>query len=125
LRSCNNEQAELVTEGNVLVKGGASLSLITCAAYLAAGGVSWHNFSRLVVLPYSLLRARMNNRISVSKLSAGLAYPSSDTLQGLRLWEAFIRLSPSQRSEVLALVEELANHPTPHPDGIGRRLPAG
>ena len=64
----------------------------------------------------------MKNRISVSELSARLGYPSSETVQGLRLWKAFIRLSPSQRSEVLALVEELATDPAPRPGGIGGRL---
>ena len=64
----------------------------------------------------------MKNRISVSELSARLGYPSSETVQGLRLWKAFIRLSPSQRSEVLALVEELATDPAPRPGGIGGQL---
>ena len=61
----------------------------------------------------------MKDRISVSELNAGLGYPSSETVQGLRLWKAFIRLSPSQRSEVLALIEELANDPAPGPGGVG------
>lgn len=59
----------------------------------------------------------MKNRISVSELSAGLGYPSSETVEGLRLWKAFIKLSPAQRSEVLALVEELAADPSPRPGG--------
>ncbi len=64
----------------------------------------------------------MKNRMSVSELSAVLGYPSSETVQGLRLWKAFIRLSPSQRSEVLALIEELASDPAPRPGG---RVPTG
>jgi hypothetical protein len=60
----------------------------------------------------------MKNHLSASELSAGLGYPSSETVQGLRLWKAFARLSPSQRSEVLALVEELAADSTPHPGGV-------
>jgi hypothetical protein len=66
----------------------------------------------------------MKDRISVWELSAGLGYPSSETVQGLRLWKAFIRLSPSQRSEVLSLIEELASDPTPRPGGVGGRLGA-
>jgi hypothetical protein len=59
----------------------------------------------------------MKNRTSVSEISATLGYPSSETVQGLRLWKAFIKLSPSQRSEVLALVENLATDPAPRPGG--------
>jgi hypothetical protein len=51
----------------------------------------------------------MKNRTSVSEVSATLGYPSNETVQGLRLWKAFIKLSPSQRSEVLAWVEHLAS----------------
>jgi len=59
----------------------------------------------------------MKNHISVAELSAGLGYPSSETVQGLRLWKAFIKLSPSQRSEVLAFVEGLASDSPPRPGG--------
>ena len=61
----------------------------------------------------------MKERISISELNAGLGYPASKTVQGLRLWKAFIRLSPSQRSEVLALIEELASDPAPGSGGVG------
>lgn len=61
----------------------------------------------------------MKNRISVPEVSAGLGHPSSETVQSLRLWKAFVRLSPSQRAHVLALVEELATDVAPHPDGAG------
>ena len=71
------------------------------------------------VLPHLQLRREMKNRISIPELSARLGCPSDEALQGLRLWKAFNRLSPSQRSEVLALIEELATDPAPHPDGIG------
>ena len=57
----------------------------------------------------------MKNRTSVLELSAGLGHPSSETVQGLRLWKAFIRLSPAQRAQVLALVEELAAETAPRP----------
>ena len=59
----------------------------------------------------------MKNRSSVSEVGATLGYPSTETVQGLRLWKAFIKLSPSQRSEVLAWVEQLATDPAPLPDG--------
>ncbi len=67
----------------------------------------------------------MKNPTSVWELGAGLGYPSSETVQSLRLWKAFIRLSPSQRSEVLALIEELASDPAPCPGGIGGRHGSG
>jgi hypothetical protein len=64
----------------------------------------------------------MKNRISVSEVGAKLGYPSSETVQGLRLWKAFIKLSPAQRSEVLALVEQLATDPAPVPGGMNGRF---
>jgi hypothetical protein len=63
----------------------------------------------------------MKNRTSVSELSEKLGYPSSETVQGLRLLKAFIKLSPSQRSEVIDLVERLATDPSP-PDGMNGRF---
>jgi hypothetical protein len=60
----------------------------------------------------------MKNRSSASEVRAMLGSPSSETVQGLRLWKAFIKLSPSQRSEVLALVEQLATDPAPLPGGM-------
>ncbi len=65
----------------------------------------------------------MKNRPSVSEVSAKLGYPSSETAQGLRLWKAFIKLSPSQRAEVLAWVEHLATDPAPLPGGVNGRFP--
>ena len=64
----------------------------------------------------------MKNRTSASEVSAALGYPSSETVQGLRLWKAFIKLSPSQRSEVLAWVEDLATDPAPLPGGMSGRF---
>jgi hypothetical protein len=66
----------------------------------------------------------MKNRTSISEVSATLGYPSNDTVQGLRLWKAFIKLSPSQRSEVLAWVEDLATDPAPLPGGMNSRFTA-
>ncbi|WP_367278407.1 hypothetical protein [Bradyrhizobium sp.] len=67
-------------------------------------------------------RREMKSRTSVSELSATLGYPSSETVQGLRLWKAFIKLSPAQRSEVLAWVEQLATDPAPLPGGMNGRF---
>jgi hypothetical protein len=64
----------------------------------------------------------MKNRPSVSEVSAKLGYPSGETVQGLRLWKAFIKLSPSQRAEVLAWVEDLATDPAPRPGGMNGRF---
>ena len=64
----------------------------------------------------------MKNRISVSEVGAKLGCPTSETVQGLRLWKAFIKLSPAQRSEVLALVEQLATDPAPVPGGMNGRF---
>lgn len=64
----------------------------------------------------------MNNRSSASEVSATLGYPSTETVQGLRLWKAFIKLTPAQRSEVLAWVEHLANDPAPFPGGTNGRF---
>jgi hypothetical protein len=59
----------------------------------------------------------MKNRISISEVSAKLGYPSGETIQGLRLLRAFVRPSPSQRSEVVDIVEQLASDPAPAPGG--------
>jgi hypothetical protein len=64
----------------------------------------------------------MKNRISVSEVSATLGYPSTETVQGLRLFRAFIKLSPAQRSEVIAWVENLASDPAPRPGGMNGRF---
>lgn len=63
----------------------------------------------------------MNSRTYVSELSAKLGYPTSETIEGLRLLKAFIKLSPLQRSEVIDLVERLVTDPAPAPDGMNGR----
>jgi hypothetical protein len=57
----------------------------------------------------------MKNPTYVAELSEKLGYPSSDTIEGLRLLKAFIKLSPLQRSEVVDLVERLVTDPAPLP----------
>ena len=59
----------------------------------------------------------MVRRTFASELSEQLGYPTCETIQGLRLLKAFIKLSPSQRSEVIELVEQLAAGPPPYPGG--------
>jgi len=64
----------------------------------------------------------MKNHISVSELSEKLGYPSSEAIQGLRLFKAFVRLSPRQRSEVVDMVEQFATDPAPGGGGRNRRF---
>ncbi len=64
----------------------------------------------------------MKNRTFGSDLSEKLGYPSNETIEGLRLLKAFIKLSPPQRSEVLDLIERLATDPAPVPGGMNGRL---
>jgi hypothetical protein len=64
----------------------------------------------------------MVHHTPASELSEKLGYPTCDTIQGLRLLKAFIKLSPSQRSEVIELVEQLANDPAPFPGGADGRF---
>ncbi|GKQ52836.1 hypothetical protein [Bradyrhizobium sp. Ce-3] len=53
----------------------------------------------------------MKNPTYVAELQKKLGAPSSETLEGLRLLKAFLRLAPDQRSEVIELVERLAVEP--------------
>jgi len=64
----------------------------------------------------------MKSRTSVSELSEKLGYPSGETIQGLRLLKAFIKLSSPQRSEVVDMVERLATDPAPLPGGVNGRF---
>ena len=63
----------------------------------------------------------MNNRTYVSELSEKLGYPTSETIEGLRLLKAFIKLSPPQRSEVIEMVERLVTDPAPAPGSMNGR----
>jgi hypothetical protein len=89
---------------------------------LAVGVVPWHTFNLAGRLQNCGLRAPMTHRTLASELSEKLGYPTSDTIQGLRLLKAFIKLSPSQRSEVIELVEQLANDPAPFSGGANGRF---
>jgi hypothetical protein len=58
----------------------------------------------------------MKNPTFVAELDKKLGTPSSETVESLRLLRAFTRLAPSQRSEVIELVERLATDPEAAPD---------
>jgi len=63
----------------------------------------------------------MINRTSISDLKEQLGFPSSETVEGLRLLRAFVKLSSRQRTEIIELVERLAGDPAPFPGGINGR----
>ena len=63
----------------------------------------------------------MRNRTFMSDLREQLGSPSSETIEGLRLLRAFVKLSSQQRSEVIELVERFASDPPPFPGGINGR----
>ena len=63
----------------------------------------------------------MINRTSMSDLRERLGFPSSETVEGLRLLRAFAKLSSRQRAEVLELVERFASDPAPFPGGVNGR----
>jgi hypothetical protein len=50
----------------------------------------------------------MKNPTSVAELHKRLGAPSSETVESLRLLKAFIQLAPDQRTEIVELVERLA-----------------
>ena len=54
----------------------------------------------------------------ISDLREQLGSPSSETVEGLRLLRAFVKLSSRQRAEVIELVERFAADPAPFPGGI-------
>jgi hypothetical protein len=63
----------------------------------------------------------MKNRTFISDLREKLGSPSQETLEGLRLLRAFVRLSSQQRSEVIELAERFADDPEPVPGGVNGR----
>ena len=64
----------------------------------------------------------MKNRTLISDLRETLGSPSQETLEGLRLLRAFVKLSSQQRSEVIELVERIADDPEPVPGGVNGRV---
>jgi hypothetical protein len=63
----------------------------------------------------------MKDRSFISDLRKQLGSPSSETVDGLRLLRAFVKLSPRQRAEVIELVERFASDSPPFPGGINGR----
>ena len=55
----------------------------------------------------------MKDPTHVAELQKRLGAPSSETLEGLRLLKAFLKLEPDQRSEVIEMVERYATSPVP------------
>jgi hypothetical protein len=58
----------------------------------------------------------MKNPTFMAELHNTLGAPSSEAMESLRLLKAFLRLAPSQRSEVIEIVERLATEPPPETD---------
>lgn len=52
---------------------------------------------------------------SLVELQNTLGVPSSETLESLRLLKAFLKLTPSQRCEIIEMVEDLAADSAPYP----------
>jgi hypothetical protein len=50
----------------------------------------------------------MKNPTYVAELQKRLGSPSSETVESLRLLKAFIKLAPDQRTEIVEMVERLA-----------------
>ena len=55
----------------------------------------------------------MKDPTYVAELQKRLGAPSSETLEGLRLLKAFLKLEPDRRSEVIEMVERYATSPVP------------
>jgi hypothetical protein len=55
----------------------------------------------------------MKHSPSIVELRDKLGAPCNETLESLRLLKAFLKLTPDQRVEVIALAERLATNPTP------------
>jgi hypothetical protein len=54
----------------------------------------------------------MKNPTFMAELHKKLGAPSSEAMESLRLLKAFLKLAPSQRSEVIDMVEGLATDPS-------------
>lgn len=50
----------------------------------------------------------MKNPTYVAELQKKLGAPSSETMEGLRLLRAFLKLAPGQRSEIIDVAERYA-----------------
>jgi hypothetical protein len=54
----------------------------------------------------------MKNPTFMAELHKKLGAPSSEAMESLRLLKAFLKLAPSQRCEVIEMVEGLATDPS-------------
>jgi hypothetical protein len=59
----------------------------------------------------------MKNPTHIAESQEKLGFPSSGTVEGLRLLKAFLKLSPQLRVDVIELVERLAADPAAHWEG--------
>jgi hypothetical protein len=88
------------------------------SASIAAVSTFWAKPSRLpgnaITVPYR--RCEMKNPTFVAELHKKLGAPSSETVESLRLLKAFLKLAPTQRSEVIELVERLVIDAQAAPD---------
>jgi hypothetical protein len=55
----------------------------------------------------------MKNPTFMAELHNKLGAPSSEAMESLRLLKAFLKLAPSQRCEVIEMVEALTTDPSP------------
>jgi hypothetical protein len=58
----------------------------------------------------------MKNPTFMAELHRKLGAPSSEAMESLRLLKAFLKLAPSQRCEVIEMVEGLATDPSADSD---------
>jgi len=57
----------------------------------------------------------MKSPTSLVMLQKRLGAPSSETMESLRLLKAFLRLAPSQRFEIIKMIERMATDPPTTP----------
>jgi len=58
----------------------------------------------------------MKNPRSILKVRAKLGIPSAETVESLRLLRSFVKLTPTQRHEIVELVERFAIEHVAAPD---------
>lgn len=58
----------------------------------------------------------MKHPTIMAELHTKLGAPSSEAVESLRLLKAFLKLAPSQRFEVIEIVERMSTDPSPDSD---------
>jgi hypothetical protein len=78
--------------------------------------IDW-TFALTEELPIAIPDQRCEMKIPTSlvELQNTLGVPSTETLESLRLLKAFLKLTPSQRCEIIEMVEGLAADSAPAP----------